>query len=166
MAYLETPTIRRFERLAFLGDHKVAKGMIDPRGWKVIDANGHSVGEVKDLIVDTDRMVAAFIDVELDSKFFALRGERRVLVPMHQAHRHGDDRRILVRELTRSRVAALLQARDEREMDFWRDWWRSNDALDEPIEPVPPSYAPPRMAFDRAEDLSAVDPDFDNGRRP
>ena len=38
--HYETPTIRRFERLGHLGDHRVAKGMIDPRGWKVADGNG------------------------------------------------------------------------------------------------------------------------------
>jgi len=27
-------------------------------------------------------------------------------------------------------------------MAFWRDWWRSRDILDEPIEPVPPAYMP------------------------
>ena len=140
--HYETPTIRRFERLGHLGDHRVAKGMVDPRGWKVADGNGHVVGEVKDLIVDTDRMVAEFIDVELDTKLFALKGDPHILVPMTQAHRDGDARRLNVRALTRSRVGALLLARDERQMAFWRDWWRSRDILDEPIEPVPPAYTP------------------------
>ena len=81
--HYETPAIRRFERLAHLGDHRVAKGMLDPRGWKVADGNGQVVGEVKDLIVDTDRMVAEFIDVELDTKLFAL--QRR------PAHSRADD---------------------------------------------------------------------------
>jgi PRC-barrel domain len=140
--HYETPTIRRFERLGHLGDHRVAKGMVDPRGWKVADGNGLVVGEVKDLIVDTDRMVAEFVDVELDTKLFALRGDPHILVPMTQAHRDGDARRLIVRDLTRSRVGALLLARDEKQLAFWRDWWRSRDILDEPIEPVPPAYMP------------------------
>ena len=100
------------------------------------------VGEVKDLIVDTDRMVAEFVDVELDTKFFALRGDPHILVPMTQTHRDGDARRLIVRELTRSRVGALLLARDERQIAFWREWWGSRDTLDEPIDPVPPTYMP------------------------
>jgi hypothetical protein len=140
--HIETPTIRRFERLANLGDHKVAKGMVDPRGWKVADGNGHVVGTVKDLIVDTDRMVAEFIDVELDATFFALRGDPHVLVPIVRAEREGDGKRLIVRELTRSRVGALMLAREERQMAFWRDWWRSLDPLEEPVEPVPPAYMP------------------------
>ena len=152
----ETPTIQRFERLSLLGDYKVARGMIDPRGWKVVDGHGQHVGDVKDLIVDTDRMVAEFIDVELDAKFFHLRVDPRILIPMHQAHRDGDARRLVVSELTRSRVAALLVARDERQLDFWRDWWKSHDALEEPIEPVPPAYASSLRADERpANDLRA-----------
>jgi hypothetical protein len=155
-AHMGTPTIRRFERLGALGEHKVAKGMLDPRGWKVVDGHGQLVGDVKDLIVDTDRMVAEFIDVELDAKFFHLRGDPRILVPMHQAHRDGDARRLVVRELTRSRVTALLLARDERQIDFWRDWWKSRDALEEPIEPVPPAYvSPPAGDEPVASDLRA-----------
>jgi hypothetical protein len=148
--HLETPAIRRFERLGHLGEHRVAKGMVDPRGWKVADGNGHIVGEVKDLIVDTDRMVAEFIDVELDTKLFSLRGDPHILVPMTQAARDGDARRLIVRELTRSRVGALILARDERQMSFWRDWWHTRDTLDDPIEPVPPAYAaaPPEPIHD------------------
>jgi len=153
--HLETPTIRRFERLSALADHTVAKGTIDPRGWKVVDGHGQYVGDVKDLIVDTDRMVAEFVDVELDAKFFQLRGDPRILVPMHQAHRDGEARRMVVRELTRSRVAALILARDERRMDFWREWWHSHDALEEPIEPVPPAYARPADEADAGADLRA-----------
>jgi hypothetical protein len=140
--HFDTPTKRRFERLAYLGSHKVAKGMTDPRGWKVLDGNGSLVGEVKDLIVDTDRMVAEFVDVELDHKFYSIRGDARILVPMAHADRDGVSKRIIVRDLTRSRVAALLLARDERQLAFWRDWWGARDALDEPIEPVPPAYTP------------------------
>ena len=149
-SHIETPTIRRYERLAFLGAHKVAKGMTDPRGWKVVDGHGQQVGEVKDLIVDTDRMVAEFIDVELDAKFFQIHGDPRILVPMHAAHRDGDARRLVVHELTRSRVAALLLARDERQIDFWRGWWRSRDALEEPIDPVPPAYVSPSLVDESA----------------
>ena len=140
-AHLETPTMRRYERLAHLGAHKVAKGMIDPRGWKVVDAHGQTVGVVKDLIVDTDRMVAAFIDVELDTKFFTLRGDPHVLVPMHRAHRAGDEKRISVPELTRSRVTSLLMARDDNQIAFWNRWWQSDAALEEPVESVPTNYS-------------------------
>jgi hypothetical protein len=153
--HYETPAIRRFERLGHLGDHRVAKGMLDPRGWKVADGNGHVVGEVKDLIVDTDRMVAEFIDVELDTRLFALRGDPHILVPMTQAQREGEGRRLIVRELTRSRVGALLLARDERQIAFWREWWGSRDTLDEPIDPVPPTYMPDPAEPVRINDIQA-----------
>ena len=151
--HYETPTIRRFERLGHLGDHRVAKGMVDPRGWKVADGNGHVVGEVKDLIVDTDRMVADFIDVELDTKLFSLRGDPHILIPMTHAHRDGDGRRLNVSGLTRSRVGALLLARDEKQIAFWRDWWRSRDSLDEPIDPVPLTYTSEPVEPIRVSDM-------------
>ena len=156
--HYETPAIRRFERLGHLGDHRVAKGMTDPRGWKVIDGNGHVVGEVKDLIVDTDRMVAEFIDVELDTKLFSLRGDPHIFIPMAQAHREGEGRRLTVRGLTRSRVGALLLARDERQMAFWREWWGSRDSLDESIDPVPPAYMPEPAVPVRVNDMEHVEP--------
>ena len=151
--HYETPAIRRFERLGHLGDHRVAKGMLDPRGWKVADGNGQVVGEIKDLIVDTDRMVAEFIDVELDTKLFTLRGDPHILVPMTQAHRDGEGRRLIVRELTRSRVGALLLARDERQIAFWRECWGSRDTLDEPIDPVPATYMPEPVEPVRINDI-------------
>ena len=139
--HLETGATRRYERLAHLGAHKVAKGMTDPRGWKVVDAHGQMVGVVKDLIIDTDRMVAAFLDVELDTKFFTLRGDPHVFVPMPRAHRAGDEKRVSVPELTRSRVASLLMARDENQIAFWNRWWQSDAAIEEPGEPMPQRHS-------------------------
>lgn len=152
--HLDTPTVRRFERLGRLGQHKVAKGMLDPRGWRVVDGHGQAVGEVKDLIVDTDRMVAAFIEVELDTKFFSLRDDPRVLIPMQRANRDGDARRLVVPELTRSKVAALMLARDDYQMGFWRNFWQSDEPMDDAVEPVPHTYAtvpPPRETYPPAE---------------
>ena len=156
--HLDIPTVRRFERLAHLGRHTVAKGMLDPRGWKVIDGHGQPVGAVKDLIVDTDRMVATFIDVELDATFFSLRADPRVLVPMHHADRDGEARRLVVPELTRSRVAALVQARDDSQLRFWNSWWQTEDRLDAHVEPASaPAPAPYATAPPRHDDPLATD---------
>src|SRR5215216_643188 len=84
--------MERFERLSYLRDFTVARDQIDPRGWKVLNVEGHVVGEVKELIVDTDRMRAAYLNVELDRKAFELR-DPHVLVPMSRARRDGDHRR-------------------------------------------------------------------------
>ena len=52
--------MRRMERMSRLRDYKVEKGIPDPRGWKVVDGEGHHVGVVRDLVIETDRLDAAF----------------------------------------------------------------------------------------------------------
>lgn len=114
--------MERFERLSYLRDFTVARDQIDPRGWKVLDVEGHVVGEVKELIVDTDRMRAVYLDVELDRKAFDLR-DPHILVPISRAQRDGDHRRLIVEGLTRERVADLRSARETHMREFWSRWW-------------------------------------------
>jgi hypothetical protein len=118
----------RFERLSRLRDLTVARDHADPRGWKVLDVERHAVGDVKDLIVDMDRMKAAYLDIELDAKAFDLHRDPHVLVPMSRAHRDGDQRRLIVEGLTRERVAELRIAREAHMRDFWDRWWDVNRA--------------------------------------
>ena len=126
MGRLPHTTMHRLERMSRLRDYKLEKSAADPRGWKVFDGDGHTVGVVRDLVIDTDRMTTAFVDVELDRKLFELRDDPHILVPMRRAHREGNDRRLVVPELTRSRVAALYQARAEHEAGFWERWWQGD----------------------------------------
>jgi hypothetical protein len=118
----------RFQRMSTMKDFRVDKGFTDPRGWKVIDAEGRAVARVIDLVVDTDRMAASFLDLELDLKALDLpddwrRDDRRLLVPMSLAVRDGERRQLIVRELTRSRVTGLQDAWSEHEVRFWAEAW-------------------------------------------
>jgi hypothetical protein len=146
MAPRSHDTIRRFEPMSRLADFKVDRGFTDPRGWKVLDGEGQALGTAKDLIIDTDRMVAAYVDVELEAKIFDSRTDRHILVPKRDADRDGDARRLIVPALARSRVAALRAARAEHDMQFWEHWWQgdgtvtdlaTDDASDSYIRPVP-----------------------------
>src|SRR6188474_3341881 len=119
--------MERFERLSYLRDFTVAGDQIDPRGWKVLDVERRVVGEVQDLIVDTDRMRGAYLDVELDRKAFQLR-DPHVLVPMARAQRDGDHRRLIVEGLTRERIADLRVARETHMREFWSRWWDEDRA--------------------------------------
>jgi hypothetical protein len=74
MKFDHDTSIRRLERLSRLREYDVASGEPDPRGWTVVDRQGHKIGEVKDLVVDIERMTASYLDVELDAKLFVLRG--------------------------------------------------------------------------------------------
>lgn len=126
MARHQQGPMRRFERMSRLKDYTVDKGLADPRGWKVVDSAGHVAGHVTDLIVDTDRMTAAYLEVELDRKTFAVHDDPRILVPMARADRDGSERRLLIPDLTRSRVHALFEARAQHDAHFWERWWRDD----------------------------------------
>lgn len=69
-------------RLGDLGDLRVAKGVTDPRGWKLLSGDGHPVGEVRELIVDTAAMTTRYLDVDVDEKKLDLEPlDRHVLIP-------------------------------------------------------------------------------------
>lgn len=117
---------RHFERLSRLRDCGVSRHEPDPRGWKVVNRDGRAVGEVKDLIVDTDRMTATHFDVELNTKLFDLRNDDpHVLVPVEQAHRAG--RRIVVEDISRAWVNELRTERDLHQREFWERWWSRSE---------------------------------------
>lgn len=115
---------RRFERLSRLKGFHVDKHQIDPRGWSIASpVDGRAIGEVKDLFVDTERMAAAYVDVQLDTKLFDLSDDPRLLVPMHRVRRDGDHKRLIIDGLTREHVTELRLAREEHNRLFWDDWW-------------------------------------------
>jgi hypothetical protein len=113
----------RFERLSWLRGYDIDKHQVDPRGWHIVNVERQTIGVVKDLIVDTERMAGAYLDVELDRKLFHLREDGRIFVPMARAQRDGDHKRLLVDGLSRERVSALYAARAAHEREFWDRWW-------------------------------------------
>ena len=128
MARHQHVRLRRFERMSTLKEYTVEKGLTDPRGWKVLDTTGQTVGQVRDLVIDTDRMAAAYLEVALDPKSFVTQDDRVILVPMSRAERDGSNNRLIVRDLTRSRITALFDARAAHEASFWESWWRDEES--------------------------------------
>jgi sporulation protein YlmC with PRC-barrel domain len=123
--------VKPLDRLSRLGDHEVDRDEPDPRGWTVVNRDGRSVGEVKDLIVDTERMVATYLDVELDTKLFDLRDDDpHVLVPVERARTDG--RRLVVDDITSDWVTELRAARERHRDEFWDRWWHRADERQEP----------------------------------
>ena len=118
--------VRRLERLSRMRGYDLAPHKPDPRGWKVINRERRHVGEVKDLIVDTDRMVTTYLDVELDRKMFDLSGDDpHVLVPMDRAHLEG--RHLVVDEIAPGWFGELRAAREAHNREFWDRWWHSDE---------------------------------------
>jgi hypothetical protein len=123
MKHAHTRRLRHFEPLSRLGDFQVEPHQADPRGWNVLSPDGRTVGEVKDLIVDTERMRGRYLDVELDTSAFELHDDPHVLVPVEQARRDGKRHSLIVDGLTPDRVAELIEARDRHFDAFWEQWW-------------------------------------------
>jgi sporulation protein YlmC with PRC-barrel domain len=127
---------KRLERLSRLRDYEVERGEPDPRGWTVVNREGRAVGEVKDLIVDTERMVATYLDVELDTKIFDLRDDDpHVFVPVEGAR--ADHKRLVVDEITGDWVTELRAMREVHWLEFWDRWWhRTETRRDSETRPV------------------------------
>jgi hypothetical protein len=116
---------RRLERLSRMRGYDVAPKEPDPRGWKVVNRERHRIGEVKDLIVDRERMVATYLDVELDTKRFDLAGDDpHVFVPVDRADREGH--KVIVEDIDTGWVDELRRAREVHFLDFWHRWWHSD----------------------------------------
>jgi sporulation protein YlmC with PRC-barrel domain len=114
--------VEPFTRLSRMPRYKVERHEPDPRGWTVVNGLGKKVGEVKDLIVDTNRMTARYLDVELDTKLFDWRGDDpRVLVPVEYAHIGGKN--LVVPDITETWVADLRAERNASVREFWDHWW-------------------------------------------
>lgn len=117
---------RRWERLSRMHGFGVSSNHRDPRGWTVVDRDRRPVGEVKDLVVDTDRMTATYLDVELERKLFDARDEDpHVLVPIEYAK--PDGRRVVIEPISPRWFDDLRSARDAHELEFWDEWWARTD---------------------------------------
>lgn len=117
---------RRWERLSRMRGFGVGPNHRDPRGWTVVDRDRRPVGEVKDLVVDTDRMTATYLDVELNHKLFDVADDDpNVLVPIEYAQ--PDGRRVVVDPISPRWFDDLRSARDAREFEFWDEWWARSD---------------------------------------
>ena len=120
--------VESFTRLSQMRDHVVERHEPDPRGRTVVNGRGNKVGEVKDLIVDTRRMTARYLDVELDTKLFDLKGDDpHILVPVGSAHIEG--KHLVVHDITEPWIANLRAERTTHQLEFWDRWWSRGERM-------------------------------------
>ena len=81
---------RRLVRLKELDDYKVAEGEPDIRGWNVYTATGRELGDIEDLLVDTELGEVVMVDVDLK------RDDRHTLAPIKAAWIDRDNRRVVL----------------------------------------------------------------------
>ena len=68
-----------------LDDFDVSSGDPDPRGWDVMCADGKKIGEVDELLVDTEAMRVRYVDVDLEDGVVEGTRDRHVLIPVGHA---------------------------------------------------------------------------------
>jgi hypothetical protein len=81
---------QRLVRLKELDDYKVAEGEPDIRGWSVYTATGRELGDIDDLLVDTELGEVVMVDVDLK------RDDRHTLAPIKAAWIDRDNRRVVL----------------------------------------------------------------------
>jgi uncharacterized protein (TIGR02271 family) len=70
--------------LSELGNYTIEKGDPDPRGWSVVSTEGHKIGKVEDLIVDTRVMKVRHLLVELDDDAIGAADDEHVVVDLDE----------------------------------------------------------------------------------
>jgi hypothetical protein len=62
-------------RLDELSNYKVASDYSDVRGWKIVDAENHTIGKIDNLWVNKDMQRVVYLDVKLDKGLLDDRNE-------------------------------------------------------------------------------------------
>jgi hypothetical protein len=97
----------RMGPLSDLSEFAVADGEPDIRGWEVVGQDRNTIGEVHDLIVDTDAMKVRYMDVELRREVVAADRDRHVLIPIGYARLQEDDDRVMLNNIATTAAGSL-----------------------------------------------------------
>jgi len=105
---MATKTNSRDRRLQELGgsDYEIVDGEPDIRGWDVKDATGQRIGEVDDLIFDTEALKVRYMKVDLEGKVLDTE-PRDVLMPIGLAQLDDDDDDVILNNVTVEQLRAL-----------------------------------------------------------
>jgi len=165
---------RRLIPMKDLHNYKVVDGEPDIRGWNVFTATGRELGDIEDLLVDTDIGEVVMVDIDLK------RDDRRTLAPIKAAWIDRENRRVVLNTSmfdVDDEIPALDRRRDVAEADSVRrfneryeraygaDGWdrdrdihirRANDEFRISRSAPPPVVAdhPVDVAVDRASDVA------------
>lgn len=116
--------------LSRLHEMEVADGDPDVRGWSVVSADGKRIGEVDQLLVDTDAMMVRYLDVEMTDG-----ARRHTLLPIGYAKLDRHTQTVRATTLHAAECAAVppygrepLTRQGAMELD---DHWRARGAAGE-----------------------------------
>lgn len=87
-------------------DYEMGEGQPDIRGWTVKDTQGNTIGEVEDLIFDTQSLKVRYMILDLEGNVLDLE-PRDVLVPIGVAQIDSDDDDVLLPNMTAAQLQSL-----------------------------------------------------------
>ncbi len=103
---------KRLQKLSG-SDFEIADGEPDIRGWDVKDSFGKQLGEVEELIFDTQSRKVRYLVVDLEENDYDL-DDREVLVPVGIAELHGDDDDVILNGVTAEQLRSLPEYDEDR----------------------------------------------------
>src|SRR3954466_9501437 len=77
-------------------DLAVAEDEPDVRGWTLVSVDNRELGEIEDLIVDTDAMKVRYLEIDADEQSNASDNEA-VYVPIERVDLDRDGKRVVLR---------------------------------------------------------------------
>jgi len=105
---------RRLQELSH-SDYEIADGEPKIKGWDVKLSTGEEVGEVEDLIFDTQSLKVRYLVVDLEGKVLDM-DSREVLVPIGLAQLQNLTHDVILNNVTISQLKALPEYDDEDEL--------------------------------------------------
>ncbi len=101
-----TSTLKRMKEVE--DDYKVSDEDPDVRGWDVVGRNGEKIGEVDELIVDTQALKVRYLDVDMDDSLLDMDDEEQhFLLPIGAANLDYDNKNVMVANLDAASVSQL-----------------------------------------------------------
>ena len=96
-------------RLQELGgsDYKIAEGEDDIKGWDVKDGQDNDLGDVDDLIFDTQSLKVRYIVLDLDKNKDLGLEDRKVLIPIGMAELNDDNDKVILPNITVAQIRSL-----------------------------------------------------------
>lgn len=104
---MDNPKTDRIVPLDSLSDFRVADGDPDVRGWEVRGSDDRKIGEVDQLLIDTQAMKVRYLDVDVEDALLASGNDRHVLIPIGYARLDTDHDRVIVDQLASAQVSTL-----------------------------------------------------------
>lgn len=99
MAYNQDHLEAHLKPLSEVSSYTIERGDPDPRGYTVVAGDGRRVGEVNDLIIDTEAMKVRYLVIDVNDDAST---DRSVLIPVSDVDVRSDARQVVARSYSGS----------------------------------------------------------------